>query len=140
MGVVPAGFYGPELTNSSSVPDIYLPMHTSLLLDVQVGPRNPRYADRNFYWVEMMGRLHPGVNAARAQSALAPRFRQFVLTTTSSEKEQANFPTLFLKEHARGERLELLRRQYSKPVYVLLPIVGLILAITCANIASWVSA
>src|ERR1700710_550651 len=82
----------------------------------------------------MMGRLRPGVSMAQAQAALAPRFHQWVATTAKTDGERANLPALILNPGAEG--LGSLRRQYSKPLYVLLAMVGLILAITCANIAN----
>ena len=137
VGVAPPGFYGPGLNKSASVPDVYLPLHVSALLDDQIssGGPNQRYVDKTFYWVEMMGRLRPGVSVGQAQAALAPVFQQFV-GGMASEKEQSNLPALFLKKDARGEGLELLRRQYSKPLYVLMSMAGLILAIACVNIAN----
>ncbi|HZO55447.1 MAG TPA: ADOP family duplicated permease, partial [Bryobacteraceae bacterium] len=92
------------------------------------------YSDGNFYWIEMMGRLRPGVSMARAQAALAPRFHQWVATTAKTDGERAKLPALMLNPGAAG--LGSLRRQYSKPLYVLLTMVGLILAIACANIAN----
>src|SRR5206468_9987526 len=92
------------------------------------------YGDGNFYWLEMMGRLRPGVSMAQAQAALAPRFHQWVATTAKTDGERARLPALILNPGAEG--LGSLRRQYSKPLYVLLAMVGLILAITCANIAN----
>lgn len=44
------------------------------------------------------------------------------------------FPQLLIREGAAG--INTLRRQYSKPLYVFLAMVGLILAIACANIAN----
>src|SRR5262249_9934069 len=95
---------------------------------------NTKYLDRNFYWVQMMGRLRPGVTRQQAQAALAPAFHNFVESTASNEKERADLPALLLQEGAVG--LDFLRRQYSKPLYVLMTLVGLILAIACANIAN----
>src|SRR5207237_270593 len=43
-------------------------------------------------------------------------------------------PTLVVREGSGG--LDSLRRTYSKPLYVLLTLVGLILSIACANIAN----
>jgi macrolide transport system ATP-binding/permease protein len=92
------------------------------------------YGDGNFYWIEMMGRLRPGVSMAQAQAALAPRFHQWVAATASTDGERAKLPALMLNPGAAG--LGGLRRKYSKPLYLLLMMVGLILAITCANIAN----
>ncbi len=82
----------------------------------------------------MMGRLRPGISMAQAQAALAPRFHQWVATTAKTDGERAKLPALILNGGAEG--LGSLRRQYSKPLYVLLMMAGLILAITCANIAN----
>src|SRR5579871_1736798 len=129
IGVAPPEFFG---VDPAASPALYLPLHTNLLVD---GARAARiYPDGNFYWLEMMGRLRPGVRMAQAQAALAPRFHQWVATTAKTEGERAKLPALTLNPGAEG--LGGLRRQYSKPLYVLLAMVGLILAITCANIAN----
>src|ERR1700722_4279227 len=129
IGVAPPEFFG---VDPAASPDLYLPLHTNLLVD---GARAVRiYPDGNFYWIEMMGRLRPGVSMAQAQAALAPRFHQWVATTAKTDGERAKLPALILNPGAEG--LGSRRRQYSKPLYVLLAMVGLILAITCANIAN----
>ncbi len=129
IGVAPPEFFG---VDPAAAPDLYLPLHTNVLLD---GARAARmYGDENFYWIEMMGRLRPDVSMSQAQAALAPRFHQWVGTTAKTDGERAKLPALILNPGAEG--LGSLRRQYSKPLYVLLAMVGLILAITCANIAN----
>jgi predicted permease len=129
IGVAPPEFFG---VDPASAPDLYLPLHTNVLLD---GARTARmYGDENYYWIEMMGRLRPGVTMAQAQAALAPRFQQWVAATATTDGERAKLPVLTLNPGAAG--LGSLRRKYSKPLYVLLMMVGLILAITCANIAN----
>jgi len=129
IGVAPPDFFG---VDPAAAPDLYLPLHTNLLLD---GDRAARmYRDENFYWIEMMGRLRPGVTMAQAQAVLAPRFHQWVAATATTDGERAKLPALTLNPGAAG--LGSLRREYSKPLYVLLAMVVLILAITCANIAN----
>src|SRR5438309_9138121 len=129
IGVAPPEFFG---VDPAAAPDLYLPLHTNLLVD---GARAAHmYPDGNYYWIEMMGRLRPGVTMAQAQAALAPRFHQWVATTATTDGERANLPALTLNPGAGG--LGSLRREYSKPLYVLLAMVGLILAIACANIAN----
>src|SRR5690242_14870149 len=133
IGVAPPEFFG---VDPAVPPDLYLPLHTNLLVD---GARAARmYPDGNFYWIEMMGRLRPGVRMAQAQAVLAPRFHQWVATTATTDCERAKLPALILNPGAAG--LGSLRRKYSKPLYVLLMMVGLILAITCANIANLLTA
>jgi len=129
IGVAPPEFFG---VDPAVAPDLYLPLHASVLID---SPRAARmYGDGNFYWIEMMGRLRPGVSMAQAQAVLAPRFHQWVATTAKTDGERAKLPALILNPGAEG--LGSLRRQYSKPLYVLLMMVGLILATACANIAN----
>jgi macrolide transport system ATP-binding/permease protein len=132
-GVVPTEFFGvdPEL-----VADFYVPLHTNLLL----GAGDPfafspaDYLDQNYYWIQVMARLRPGVSMAQAQAQLAPQFQQWVATTAQNDVQRSNLPMLYLKEGAGG--LDTLRRQFSKPLYVLMTLVGLILAIACSNVAN----
>ncbi|HZM97284.1 MAG TPA: ABC transporter permease [Vicinamibacterales bacterium] len=128
VGVTPPGFFGVDPGRN---PDVYLPMHANLLFEP--GAANT-YLDENYYWVQMMGRLRPGVTLAQAQIALAGPFGEWVATTATNDAERANLPVLRLEEGASG--LDTLRRRYSQPLYVLLAMVGLILAIACANTAN----
>ncbi len=133
VGVTPREFFG---VDPAAAPDVYLPMHTNELLGAghQFGFRPEDYLAPNYYWVQVMGRLRPGVSPARAEAALAPAFRQWVAGTAANDRERANLPELVVKEGAGG--LDSLRRQYSQPLYVLMTLVGLILALTCANVAN----
>jgi macrolide transport system ATP-binding/permease protein len=132
VGVAAPEFFG---VNPGGATDFYVPMHASLLLNTRFpGEEKTKYVEGTFYWVQMMGRLRPGVPMGQAQAALAPMFQRFVESTAVNEKERADLPALLLQEGAGG--LDSLRRQYSEPLYVLMTLVGLILAIACANIAN----
>ncbi len=129
IGVAAPEFFG---VDPAVAPELYLPLHTNVLVDGAEAAR--MYHDENFYWIEMMGRLRPGVSIAQAQAMLAPRFHQWVAATATTDGERAKLPALTLNPGAAG--LGSLRRRYSKPLYVLLMMVALILAIVCANIAN----
>jgi predicted permease len=133
VGVTPPEFFG---VDPEANPDFYVPLHANLVLDgtESWAKTSQTYLDRNDYWIEMMGRLRPGVSLAQAQSVLAPPFHQWVAATATNARELESLPALTVKEGAPG--LDTLRRRYSKPLYVLWAMVGLILAIACANIAN----
>jgi macrolide transport system ATP-binding/permease protein len=132
VGVSAPGFFG---VNPEWNPEVYLPLHSAPLLAANAADdEKRRFFDSNYYWLEMMGRLRPGVSAGQAQAALAGQFHQFVDGTASTAKEKADLPALWLQEGAGG--IDSLRRRYSKPLYVLMAMVGLILTIACANIAN----
>ena len=128
IGVAPSEFFG---VDPGANPDVYLPMRARVLFDPTAVNT---FLAADFYWLQMMGRLRPGVGLEQAQAALAPPFAQWVASTAINDKQRANLPVLHLEEGAGG--LDSLRRQYSKPLYVLLAMVGLLLAIACANTAN----
>src|SRR5579871_1361462 len=131
-GVAPPSFFG---VDPSANPDFYLPLHTNLILKLRGGPGDAKgYLDQNEYWLEMAARLRPGVSITQAQAELGPVFHQWVASTAANGEEQAHLPNLLLQEGASG--VDSLRREYSQPLYVLLVMVGVILAIACANIAN----
>src|SRR2546430_14242278 len=68
-GVAPPEFFG---VDPAAAPDLYLPLHTNLLVDGAGAAR--MYPHGNFFWIDMMGRLRPRVSMAQAQAAPAPPF------------------------------------------------------------------
>ncbi|HZQ55832.1 MAG TPA: ABC transporter permease [Bryobacteraceae bacterium] len=130
VGVTAPEFYG---VNPRSSPDIYLALHSLAYIDRRAQQRD-WFHERDNYWVEMMGRLRPGVTLRQAEAALAGRFHLFVADTATTDKEHAYLPKLWLQEGGSG--IDSLRRQYSKPLRILAAMTGLILAIACCNIAN----
>jgi macrolide transport system ATP-binding/permease protein len=130
VGVAPPEFFG---VDPGTKPDFYLPMHAGLLLP-DPRPEADWYVDQNEYWIEILARLRPGVTREQAQAALAEPFHQWVESTATSDEQRANLPEFLVKEGASG--LDALRHRYSKPLQVLMTLVGLVLAMACANIAN----
>jgi macrolide transport system ATP-binding/permease protein len=88
----------------------------------------------DYYWIELMGRLKNGVTLRQAQAQLAGPFHAFVESTATKDRERADLPALWVQEGGSG--VDSLRRQYSKPLWILMAMVGLILAVACFNIAN----
>jgi predicted permease len=132
-----AGVSAPEFfgVRPQTAPVVFIPVHDVGLVDLnRYNDVGARFIDNHFYWIEMMGRLKPGVSLQQAHAALSPQFHQWVRSTAENEKERANLPELWLQEGGSG--VDSLRRQYSKPLYILMIMAGLILTIACANIAN----
>lgn len=129
IGVAPKAFFGGE---PGAIPDIYMPMHAEMI--VEPAARAGVYLNQNYYWIEIMARLKPGVSLSQAQAVLAPAFLQFAASSASTEKQRQDLPQLRLQSGATG--LDSLRRRYQQPIYVLMAMVALILLIACSNIAS----
>ena len=123
IGVTAPEFFG---VDPGDAPDVYFPLHAL--------PTGETLLDQHLYWLQMMARLRPGVNRSQAQTAVALLFEQWVAATATHDRERANLPGLVLLPGGTG--VDSLRLRYSKPLLLLLALVGLILAIACANTAN----
>jgi macrolide transport system ATP-binding/permease protein len=127
IGVTPEGFEGVE---PGAARNLFVPMQAMKVVDGD----GPSFTDPNYYWAEIMGRLRPGVTREQANAVLSTAFTQWVTPTASNDAERANLPVLMVTDGSGG--LDTLRRRYEKPLLLLQAIVGLILAIACANTAN----
>lgn len=96
--------------------------------------------DRSLLWVFVTGRLRDGVTIPQARAQLESIWPAVLLATASTEtpglRRQAFLSMgLDVALVATGVAREL-RSQYTRPLYVLLGIVGLILVVACVNLAN----
>ena len=137
IGVSPAGFDGVE---PGRAPQIRIPM--TMKDDL---PRSDfsRLNNDRFRWTEVFGRLKPGITREKAQAGLQPLFHQ-ILNREVTEKPFAKAAPLVKQEFLKmwmevmpgSKGRSNLRKAYSKPLFALMGIVGLVLLIACSNLAN----
>ena len=134
VGVTRPEFFGPEPGRS---PDIWVPAVDSPAL-TPFGFRPPDTPSllsvRTYWWLAVMARLAPGVDRARVQAAVTPKFQQFVTDALAIPIGSRIMPALVVMPADRG--LDALTQGFARPLVVLMVIVGLVLLIACANVAT----
>jgi predicted permease len=132
IGVVPAGFFGMEVGSKF---DVGIPICAADLFD---GPR-PRLDARSWWWLNAVGRPKPGLGMAQLKARLAtlsPEIYGAVVPQHWDGKSQENFRKRVLRPEPAAAGLSGLRGEYRQPLRILMAVVGLVLLIACANIAS----
>jgi predicted permease len=127
-GVTPPEFYG--TLDVGRIPDISVPMAQLPQIQPQIYPLN----DTGYVWLNIMGRLKPGISAPVAQAEFNLAFQQYAAELQKTIKEQRSVPQLDLASGSQG--LIAARRKISEPLRLLMIIVGLVLGVACLNIAN----
>src|SRR5581483_10435994 len=127
LGVAPPEFFGILPGNPI---DIYIPL--SLYREEWTRIYDDNLASPKTWWLQVIGRLKPGVSEEAARSELQVIFdralRARVQTTASTV-----IPKIGLTPAGRG--LNDLRRRFSTSLLLLMGMVALVLLIACANVA-----
>jgi predicted permease len=137
IGVAPAGFYGMTVGRKF---DIAVPICDAEVFD---GPKESRLDNRHWLWLHVAGRIRTGIGMARLKSrlaALSPAVYGSAVPGYLDSTAQDNFRKRVMMPLPLATGLSDLRKDYEKPLRVLMAVVGLVLLIACANIASLVMA
>ena len=137
IGVSQAGFDGVE---PGRAPQIRIPM---MMKDDLPRTGFSRLGNDRLRWVEVFARLKPAVTQKMAQAGLQPLFHQ-ILNREVTEKPFAKASPFVKQEFLRmwmevmpgSKGRSNLRREYSKPLFALMGVVGLVLLIACSNVAN----
>src|SRR5271157_648197 len=142
VGVAAPEFFGVQ--PGASI-DVWIPLRTQ----PQVDPGWAQYATpgevskftaRDDWWVVILGRLKPGASEQQARAALDVVVRQNVASieppppARRSPDVAYEPPRVELASASKG--LNSLRQEFSKPLTILMAVVGLVLLIACANVAN----
>lgn len=128
IGVTPPGFDGTGQVGIA--PEITIP----LTLYPSVSSRGPSLQNADSWWLQVMGRLKPGIGLAQAEEELELIFRNSVAASRGIDPgPEAILPALRLTDGSRG--LNEIRSRLAQPLLVILAVVGLVLLIACVNVA-----
>jgi predicted permease len=130
IGVTPRGFFGPMVGVSF---DVWVPLGPPLTTEERLHDRQDKG-----YW--LTARLQPGVGVAKARVEMETLWPA-VLQSTIPEQFNGERREQFLKQRIRIEAagtgiLSTSLLQFERPLWVLMAGVGLILLISCVNLAS----
>jgi predicted permease len=135
IGVAQRGFFGTDIGDKL---DVAIPICAEAVL----AGKDSSLDVRDDWWLSMMGRLKPGVTVEQADArmkVLSPPLFGAVVPQDWPAKYQDIFLkyTFAILSGATGTGgFRGLRQQYSQPLEILMFVVGLVLLIACANIAS----
>lgn len=123
-----------EFTGASSVqvsPDVFLPFS----MEPVAAPNDAKslLTNPDQWWVLVMGRMKPGISDASARGATDVLLSNAVRSTMTVEKSQS-VPRFAMQNGSRGEDLN--GEKYTKPVFVLMALAGVVLLLACANLAN----
>jgi putative ABC transport system permease protein len=135
IGVAAVGFHSMV---SGRVPDVYVPITMQRIIE----PEWTYLPDRQSYWIDLIGRLRPGLTPAQAEAALNPLFislRTSELTLLQDQSRKAR------KDYVMASHLNLdagakgfspLRGDVQTPFTIIVGMVLLVVGMAIVNVAS----
>ncbi|HEX3526195.1 MAG TPA: ABC transporter permease [Thermoanaerobaculia bacterium] len=125
VGVGPRGFKG---TNTLNGPDLWIPNS----MFEEMSPLRGYVENRSWRMYEMLGRLRPGVTVEKAQASLSTLAARLEQDYPADNKGQG----IRLLPLAQASIEPQQRQVFLRAGSLLMAIVGLLLLIACANVAS----
>jgi predicted permease len=133
-GVTPPEFFGESVESPPA--DFWLPV----TLQPRLMPdRGSVLEDPYENWLNLLGRLKPGISLRQAQAGVDVAFRQFLTQRAGahpSAEAQRDIQRSYIKLTPGGRGVSYLRFLYSRPLHILMAVVALVLLIACANVAN----
>jgi predicted permease len=134
VGVTRPEFYGVSPGGSVPSPDITMPLATTPLVEPRLLGDKPTVAGQSrIWWLNVMGRLRPGVQPRAAEIELNALFSQS-LDLADLRPQDGKLPGLRLLPGEQG--LDAVRAMYAESLWTLWSVAGVVLLIACANVAT----
>ena len=133
IGVTPPGFYGAKLAGYG-MPDFWLPITSEQTLSGVVS----RLRRPNENYLDILGRVHPGVNPQSLEARLRVEFHDWLASHVQDmepgEKQTWQQQTLHLIPGGAG--VASMRDDYKDALKLLLIAAGCVLLVACGNLAN----
>jgi putative ABC transport system permease protein len=136
IGVAPAGFFGMEVGKRF---DVALPICATSVFD----GNDSRLANNSFLFLNLAGRISPKTRTSQLNArlkSLSPRIFAATFGKDSSPADQKFYRKISLTAVPAAIGISSLRSQFRKSLEILMAVVGLVLLIACANLASLMTA
>ncbi|HTL27626.1 MAG TPA: ABC transporter permease, partial [Tepidisphaeraceae bacterium] len=136
VGIAQTGFAGLEVGKQT---DVWIPLESERLIR-----RPSRTASTGSKWIQIIGRLKPESSSEQAAAELRVLYSKSIVEndipemlrtpgTDAAFVERLKSWSLVIEPAGKG--LNRTRRQYDKPLQILMAIVGVLLLIACTNVA-----
>ena len=136
VGVAPSGFDGIEPLFSAQ---IFVP----IAIAEQVTQEEKPFENRRRRWLQVFGRLKPGVTVTQAKASLQPIFHNILQMEVqqpafahASAYTREQFLKMTLDVFPGGRGQSEARQFLAAPLWAMMAMVGLVLLIACANVAN----
>lgn len=130
VGVAPSGFGG---VNIHMTPNFWVP----LARQPDVIPGQNYAQEPNEYWLNIVGRIKPGVNARQAEAIVNAQLKHVLYARTERDGQTVQqIEDSHIQLHSGAYGISFLRDQYGEPLKILSVIVGIVLLMACANVAN----
>jgi predicted permease len=134
VGIAPPDFFGDTLRDQP--PDFFMPLSTEPLVQGTNSWLRIPYA----HWLDLIGRVQPGVKPASLEAQMRVELKQWILShwqdpeMDSKDRANLNRQTLYLSPGGAG--ITSMREQYERWLEILLMVSAFVLSIVCANVAN----
>lgn len=132
IGIAPPEFFGDTV---GKLVDVWVP----ITMQPQLMPGRAWLTRRTASWVNIFGRKRAGITDEQARESLTRTYRQIraeEIGPTISEQQRRNLADLRLTVDPGEKGFGQIRRQFSKPLWILMTVVTLVLLIACLNVAN----
>jgi predicted permease len=132
VGITPPGFYGEKLASDPSSFWIPLSNEPGLLETSSILERG------DMQWLNVLGRLKPGVNQKQVEAQLQVELRQFLASPLSKveTRDTGLIPKQTLHLAPGGAGVQRMQEDYKDGLHLLMWISLFVLLIACANLAN----